>query len=256
MVQVSKIHLVIPDSHATPGQSNRRAEWIGKLIVDIKPNVVIDLGDTADMASLCSYDRGHKSFQGRTYAKDIESHGDYQDRLWSVVRKSKKKQPRKVRLIGNHEQRISRAIELSPELEGAISLQDLDLNSYYGEVVDYEGSTPGTIAIDGITYAHYLTSGVAGRPISGEHLAHSLLTKKFTSCTVGHNHTFDYCIRTSANRKKIMGLCAGVYQEHFSSFAGEANHLWHRGVVIKRNVENGMYDLEWVSIERLKKAYG
>lgn len=248
-------HLVLPDSHAKAGANNRRAEWVGKLILDIKPDVVVDLGDTADMESLCSYDRGHKSFQGRTYAKDIEAHNDFQDRLWSTVRKAKRKQPRRVRLIGNHDYRIERAIELSPELEGAVSLQDLQLDHYYQDVVHYEGATPGTITIDGICYAHYLTSGVAGRPISGEHLAHSLLTKKFTSCTVGHNHTFDYCVRTSGNRNKIMGLCAGVYQEHFSSFAGEANHLWHRGVVVKRNVSNGMYDLEWISIERLKKAY-
>lgn len=252
---MSKTIVVLPDSHAKPGVNNRRAEWVGKLILDIKPDIVVDMGDTADMESLCSYDRGHKSFQGRTYAKDIEAHNDFQDRLWSTVRKAKRKQPRRVRLIGNHDYRIERAIELSPELEGAISLEDLQLNHYYQDVVHYEGSTPGTISLEGITFAHYLTSGVAGRPISGEHLAHSLLTKKFTSCTVGHNHTYDYCIRTSANRKKIMGLCAGVYQEHFSSFAGEANHLWHRGVAIKRNVVDGMYDLEWVSIERLKKAY-
>ena len=89
---MSKTIIVIPDSHAKPGVSNRRAEWLGKLIVDIKPDIVVDMGDTADMESLCSYDRGHKSFQGRTYAKDIEAHNDFQDRLWSTVRKAKRKQ--------------------------------------------------------------------------------------------------------------------------------------------------------------------
>lgn len=254
---MGKIHLVIPDSHATPGQHNKRAVWVGRLINELRPDVVIDLGDTADMPSLCSYDRGHKSFQGRTYAKDVEVHNDFQDRLWHTVRKAKRKMPRRVRLIGNHDQRIERAVELSPELEGAVSLRDLDLESYYDTIVPYNGSTPGTIDIDGVTYAHYLTSGVMGRAISGEHLAYSLLTKKFKSCTVGHNHTYDFCIRTTAdNGRKIMGLCAGVYQEHFSNFAGEGNNLWHRGVVIKRDVENGMYDHEWISIKRLKKLYG
>lgn len=253
---MGKIHIVIPDAHATPGTSNRRAEWIGKLISELKPDVVIDLGDTADMSSLCSYDRNTRSFHGRTYEKDINAHADYQERLWRTVRRSKRKLPRRVRLIGNHDYRITKAIELSPELEGAISLRDLDLDKYYQDVVNYEGSTPGTIDIDGITYAHYLTSGVLGRPISGEHLAHSLLTKKFKSCTVGHNHTYDFCIRTSANRKKIMGLCAGVFQEHFSSYAGEANHLWHKGVVIKRDVTDGTYDHEWVSMNRLRRLYG
>lgn len=249
------IHVVIPDAHTTPGENNDRAIWLGHLISDIKPDVVVDLGDTADMASLCTYDRGTKAFQGRSYRADVEVHNDYQDKLWSTVRKSKRKLPRKVRLIGNHEQRIVKAINIQPELEGTISLNDLDLERYYDDVVYYEGSTPGTINIDGITYAHYLTSGVMGRAISGEHMAYTLLTKKFQSCTVGHNHTFDYCIRTNANGNPIMGLCGGVFQSHRPAFAGLGGNLWRRGVCIKRFISAGCYDLEWVSLDRLKKEY-
>mgnify|MGYP000864525593 CR=1 FL=1 len=252
---MSKTHLVIPDSHATPGKSNRRAEWVGRLINEVKPDVVINLGDSADMPSLCSYDHGKKSFIGRTYAKDIEVHGDFQERLWNTVRKSKRKLPRRITLIGNHEQRIDRAIETQPELEGVIGYSDLCLGDFYDDVVHYEGSTPGSIEVDGITYAHYLVSGISGRPISGEHHAYSLLAKKFSSCVVGHAHTLDWCVRTRQNGKKISGLVAGCYQEHTSDFAGEANKLWWRGVCILRNVEDGVYDLETVSLDYLKKNY-
>lgn len=249
-------HLVIPDAHAIKGDKHERATWVGNLICDLKPDAVIDLGDSADMPSLCSYDKGTKAFEGRRYKDDINAYLEFQDKLWSVVRRSKKRLPRKrVRLIGNHEQRIERAINLQPTLEGVISYSDLDLQRYYTDVVGYVGSTPGTYELDGITYAHYLTSGVAGRPISGEHLAYTLLTKKFQSCTVGHNHTFDYCVRTNGRGNKIMGLCAGVFNEKPMSWAGEMNKLWTRGVVIKRNVSNGVYDLEWVSYDRLRKEY-
>lgn len=253
---MSRTHLVIPDPHATPGVSNVRAEWAGRLINEVRPDVVVVLGDTADMSSLCSYDRGKRSFHGRTYANDIVAHGDFQDRLWSVVRAAKRKLPLRVTLIGNHEQRIERAIDVQPELEGVISYDDLELERWYDVVVPYSGSTPGVIDIDGITYAHYLVSGVSGRAISGEHLAYSLLAKHYTSCTVGHNHTLDCCVRTNAAGKKMVGMCAGVFQEHDSSYAGEANKLWWRGVVIKRNVQDGCYDPEFVSLDRLKKEYG
>lgn len=248
-------HLIIPDPHATPGKSNRRAEWIGRLINDVKPDVVVNLGDTADMASLCSYDRGKKSFIGRTYAKDIEVHGDFQERLWNTVRKSKRKLPRRVTLIGNHEQRIDRAIETQPELEGVIGYGDLCLDKFYDDVVHYEGSTPGSIEIDGIAYAHYMVSGVSGRPISGEHSAYSLLTKTFSSCVVGHSHVLDYCVRTRQDGTKIMGLVAGCYQEHDSDYAGEANKLWWRGVCVLNNVDNGVYDLQTISLASIKKEY-
>jgi hypothetical protein len=249
-------HLVIPDPHACPGKSNRRAEWIGRLILDIKPDTVVVLGDSADMPSLCSYDRGKKSFIGRTYKKDIDAHGDFQERLWDTCRKGKKRLPRRVTLIGNHEQRIERAIEVQPELEGIIGYNDLQLAHFYDDVVHYEGATPGSIEIDGVTYAHYLVSGISGRPLSGEHHAHAILSKKHSSCVVGHSHLLDYCVRTRQDGRKIMGLVAGCYQEHESSYAGSANKLWWRGVCVLDDVEKGTYNLKTISLEKLRKTYG
>lgn len=248
-------HLVIPDAHAHPDFNNDRADWLSNLIRDVRPDVVIDIGDSADMPSLCSYDKGRKSFQGRTYRRDIDAYLDFQERLWGPIKKAKKKLPRRIRLIGNHEQRIEKAIELQPELENTIGFKDLKLEDYYDDIVYYKGGTPGTIEVDGITYSHYLISGVLGRPIGGEHTAYSMVSKMFSSCTVGHSHTFDYCVRNRPDGSKVMGLVAGVFQDYDSAYAGEGNKLWHRGVIVKRNVDRGAYDLETVSIDRLRGEY-
>ena len=253
---MSKVHLFLTDAHALPGVDNARASLASRFIADLRPDVVIVGGDTADMPSLCSYDKGKRAFQGRTYQADVEAHNDFQDRLWHDVKKTKKKLPRRITLIGNHEQRIERAISLQPELEGAIGYADLQLDRYYDTIVPYNGATPGGIDVDGIYYAHYLVSGIAGRAISGEHHAASLLAKKYTSCSVGHSHTADYCIKTQANGNKIMGLVGGCFHEHFADFAGEANKLYWKGLVVKRNVEKGNYDVQFVSIDYLKKKYG
>lgn len=207
------------------------------------------------MHSFCSYDKGKKSFQGRTYKADIDVHHDFQDRVWNTVRKTKRKLPRAVCLIGNHEQRIERAIENQPELEGVIGFGDLELGNWYDTVVYYNGATPGSIELDGISYSHYMVSGIAGRPISGEHSAYSLLSKKYSSCVVGHSHLLDYSVRTRQDGAKIMGLVAGCFQEHESSYAGEANKLWWRGVCHLKNVEKGTYDLETISLARMRKEY-
>jgi hypothetical protein len=58
-------HLVIPDQHAHPDFHNKRADWLGQLIKELRPDVVINIGDAADMPSLSSYDKGTKGFQGR-----------------------------------------------------------------------------------------------------------------------------------------------------------------------------------------------
>lgn len=249
-------HLVIPDQHAHPDFNNKRADYLAKLIIDVKPDVVINIGDAADMTSLSSYDKGKRTFNGRTYAKDIRAHTDFQDRIWSPVRRRKQRLPRTIFCIGNHEQRIEKALDLSPELVGTIGLEDLELDEWYDDIVYYRGQTPGVIKVDTISYGHYFISGTMGRAIGGEHPAHSILTKQFASATCGHSHVLDMCIRTGIHGNKIYGLHAGVYQDYESPWAGEANHLWWSGVVVKRNVHKGSYDPQFISLEALKKEYG
>ena len=257
---MSKTHLVIPDPHAHPDFDNSRADLLAKLIIDLRPDVVVNLGDAADMASLCSYDKGTKSFHGRNYEKDINSHLEFQDRTWGPVKKTKKRLPRRIVLEGNHEHRIKRAISLQPELEGerfGVSFRDLDFDSYYDDVVQYSGGTPGIIDVDGIIYSHYLISGVKGLPISGEHPAYQLLSKHYQSTTVGHLHTVDYCSRVTVTGQRLNGCVAGCFVDYYQDWAGEANKLWWSGVVIKRNVDGkGNYDIEFVSIDQLRKDYG
>lgn len=248
-------HLVIPDSHAHYEHNNDRADWLSHLIQDVRPDVVIHIGDSADMPSLSSYDKGKRSFHGKTYRADINAHTDFQDRVWSPLRKRKKRLPRTVFCVGNHEQRIHKALDLSPELEGTIGFGDLHLSEWYDDIVPYEGGTPGVIEIDGIEYAHYFPSGTMGRPAGGEHAAYTLLTKRHKSSTCGHLHTADFCVRPAGSSGRIMASVVGCFQDYTNDWVGEAASFWWRGVMIKHNVENGQYDPEWVSIDRMRKIY-
>jgi hypothetical protein len=175
--------------------------------------------------------------------------------MWHRPFKSKKKLPERRYLIGNHEDRITRAIELSPELEGSIGLDDLKLEDYWHDVTYYEGKTPGICIVDGIAYSHYFVSGVSGNPSWGEHHAYSIIKKNGMSSTQGHSHLFDFAYRTNLDGRKTLGCIAGVYQDYDAVWAGQANRLWWRGVIIKRGVEQGGYDLQVISLEELKKTY-
>lgn len=253
---MSKTHLVFGDAHAHPDHNNDRALWLGELIADVRPDVVVNLGDSADMPSLSSYDKGKRGYYGRTYQRDIAAHADFQDKLWAGVRRNKRKLPQRIVLHGNHEERIRRAIDCQPELEGTISFRDLELEKYYDEIVPYAGTTPSSTTLDGICYAHYFVAGVSGKPLSSEHHANAILEKMFVSGTCGHSHTLDYCVRARGDGRKIMGLVAGCFQDYQSDWTGEIQKHWSSGVAIKRNVEDGRYDLEWVSLDRLRKEYG
>lgn len=245
-------HLIIPDSHAHPDHNNRRYEWLGELINDIKPDVVIDIGDWWDMSSLCSYDKGTKGFEGRRYKRDIDAGLDAQERVYDITRRNKKKLPRFVRTLGNHEQRIAKAVDRDPVLEGTIGLNDLQSKEYGWE--QHEFLSP--VVIDGVAYQHYFTSGIMGRPISGERHAQTLILKQLASCTQGHSHLFDYCVRSDVRGRKVHGCVVGVYQDYDADFAGPANAMWNPGIVVKRGVFDGSYDVEHISLKRIKEQYG
>lgn len=247
-------HLVFSCAHARPDQTNERADWLGDIIMAERPDVVINLGDLWDMESLCGWDKGTKAAIGRSYPLDIESGIEFNDRLFHKIKKSKKRLPRRVFIEGNHEFRVKKAIQENPHLEGTttgISFKDFDLGEYYDDVVEYDGTTPGIITIDGIHYSHYIVSGAMGRAIGGEHHAHSLLSKTHESCTVGHAHTLDYSCQMSTTGRGMMGLVVGTYQQDFPRYAGNSAKRWWRGCVLKHNVDQGMYDLETISIQSL-----
>ena len=63
--------------------------------------------------------------------------------------------------------RLTRALDLQPELSGWMSFDDFGLDRYYTDVVRFEGSVPGTISIGGIVSAHFMTAANFCRPIPG-----------------------------------------------------------------------------------------
>ena len=181
--------LVIPDSHAHPDFNNDRYSWLSRLTIDLKPDVVVDIGDWFDMHSLCTYDKGTKGFQGRRYKDDISAGVEAQDRFYVPLKRRKKKMPLMLRCLGNHEQRISRAIDREPEmLDGVIGLSDLESKQYGWR----EHPFLEVVNVNGVNFSHYFTSGLMGRPVAS---ARALLLNQNASCIQGHAHSFDYATK-------------------------------------------------------------
>lgn len=253
---MSKRILVIPDQHAHPEHNNDRADWLSEFIIDTKPDIVVNMGDAADMASLSSYDKGKRSFVNRNYRADIEAHLDFQERVWEPVKRQKKKLPYRVVLEGNHEARIERALDLSPELQGTMGFEDYAFDRYYDDVIRYEGGTPGVIEIEKILFAHYLITGVSGRPIGGERAGHMLISKYNQSCVVAHSHIRDDASRTSVRGRTLNGLVVGCYQDYINDWAGNIGHMWWSGLTLLDNAEDGNFDPSFIRLDTLKKMYG
>lgn len=242
--------LVIGDSHAIPGTSNERFSWLGKMIHDVKPDVVVNIGDLADMGSLCFHSK-KMELEGQRYQEDCNAAIDAQDRIFHEVRKHKKKLPRFVWTLGNHDIRPQRFVEDNPIFEGKLQNKDIGYEDYPWEV--YPFLEPVEIA--GIDFAHYFTSGIMGRPIGGVHPAFTAIKKRNKSCVFGHSHVLDYKIDKTPGRS-LMGVAVGNFIEEELGYAGPANDMWSRGISILDNAKDGLFDFSWVSMERIKASYG
>lgn len=254
---MSKTAIVFTCSHADPKVNNNRFSWLGELIFDIKPDYVVDLGDGADMRSLNTYDsRYPEAVAMQSYEQDINYYNDGQERLRWKFRLQKKKRPAWFGFEGNHEYRIKKAIQLDPRLEGTnygISFRHLQTDQWFTEYHEYSNGAPAIYNYDGIDYAHYISAGNYGTAMSGEHHAFNLLKKRMRSATVGHSHKRNIYFRDDA---KAIGLVAGCYKGAPEGWAGQANDEWYSGVIIKRDLDNGYYDPEFVSYKRLRETYG
>lgn len=251
-------HLILFDVQAKPGQDFRFLHRIGRYIVDKKPDTVICIGDFSDMPSLSSYDLGKKSYEGRRYKADIAATHEAMDvllgplREYNAERRARKKgpwKPRMVMTLGNHEDRITRAVESDPKLDGTIGLDDLRYEEYGWEVHPFLQP----VVIDGIVYCHYMVSGPMVRPIT---TAAALLTKKHQSCIVGHQQGRQVAYSTRADGKMMTAIICGASYPHDEEYLTvQGNNYW-RGIAVLHEVEDGQFDEMFVSLKYLERRYG
>ena len=248
---------VIPDTQVKPGIKLDYLEWVGKYLVQKRPDVIVCLGDFGDMPSLSSYDIGKKSFEGRRYKKDVGAVKEAMEiflgplhRYNFIQRKYKKPEykPRKVMLYGNHENRIERVVEEDPRLEGTISLDDLGYEAAGWEVHPFLKQ----VVIEGVAFSHYFCSGIMGRPIIS---ARMLLTKKHMSCVAGHQQGRDIAYAQRGDGRDMTAIIAGSCYLHSEPYLNpQTNNHW-RGMYMLHNVKDGAFDEMAVSLEYLKSKY-
>lgn len=250
-------HLVIPDTQVKPGVDTRHLGWIGRYIVDQFAGdnlTIIHLGDHFDMPSLSSYDRGTKAMEGRRYVEDIAAGNagfDLLNEPLAAYNKGRKKKwlPRRVFLLGNHEDRISRAIEANAQLDGLLTLDALNPASWGWEVHGFRE----VVEIGGILYSHLFYDQQTGRPYGGKSIDTRLKTIGH-SFTMGHQQGLMYGLRSTLTGMQH-GLVAGSCYLHDEIYRGpQAAGEW-RGVVVCHQVENGSFDPMFVSLDYLCRKY-
>lgn len=250
-------HFVLPDVQAKPGVDFGFLTAIGNYIIAKKPDVLVCIGDFADMPSLSSYDVGTKDFEGRRYHKDIAASNEAMDMLLSPIiahnvraKKNKEKQykPRMVLTLGNHEERINKAINKDAKLDGLISINDLEYEEWGWEVIPFKQP----IVIDGVAYVHYLPTGQRGMPCS---TANAQLNKAHMSIVTGHQQGLQIAMGKAADGGRITSVIAGSCYEHQEKYMGPLENNHWRGALMLHNIDNGDFDLVPVPLRYIKEKH-
>jgi hypothetical protein len=218
----------------------------------------VQLGDWADFPSLSSYDAGKLSSHGQFYREDVKAVNasvalferelkKYSPRGW---------RPRKVITLGNHCDRVRRAVEDAPKLYGELTLDDLDFKRAGWEVHPFLK----IVNIHNIRYSHFFCVNANGRVTNtrnGQPSAAQQVKRMMCSATAGHRQSLDVAIYSSPEatyRGIIAGSCY-LHDENYLSPQGQ--RVWH-GILVKNDVDvkTGEYDLMEVSLRYLSRRYG
>ena len=250
--------LVIPDCQVKEGVPLDHLNWAGQAICDYKPDVIVNIGDFADMPSLSTHDvKGSKYFEGLRYKKDVEVVKEAMQLLLKPLRDMQKVQkdskhkvykPRMVLTLGNHENRINRAINNNPQLEGLLSVKDLEYEKDW-EVHDFLHP----VFINGVGFNHYWPVGAMCRPAASPA---AIISKLHMSCVGGHQQGKQVAYGKRADGQSICAIIAGSYYQHNEDYMDLLSNKHWRGLVVLNEVDDGHFDEMFLSIEYLKGKYG
>lgn len=198
------------------------------------------------MESLSHHDKGKKAMEGRRYSMDVEAGNEALALLGAPLHGHRRWHPHLHLLRGNHEDRIRRTVEDNASLAGKLSEDDLFSPGWmvypFLEVLD----------LHGVSYSHFFQTPMTDRPYSSS--IENRLASIGHSFTHGHQQTLLFGTRYVRDQQQN-GLVCGTCYLHNPEFLGPQGGAYWRGIIVCRNVHDGGYDPEFVSLDALCRRY-
>lgn len=247
--------LIIPDAHARPNEDFDgldRFRAAGKLILDLKPDHVVCLGDIGDFDSLNPHKRkAADAFDGKKVRLDLDAYQSALKDIRSPVKRANerhRKARRKDRiweptwnlLEGNHEERWRRWPETELLGHDELALLAEEEGWAWTRFLD-------PLDIEGVLFAHYFTTGVSRKPAG----VRQILNKTHRSTVWGHTHSWSMDMQPVLGGGTLTALCAGCYKPPHRT--GE--HEWS-GLTMLTDVRAGSFAVQQIPYSHVLGRYG
>lgn len=249
--------LVIPDLQVKKDVPLEHLTWIGRFIMDKRPDVIVQIGDFCDFSGLSSYSKGKLEAEGVRLIDDINWVKKAQDILFKPLKEYNKQQkktkhkqykPQMYLTLGNHENRLLRFINDNPAFDGFFDKDICGFREHGFEVIPFLE----VLTIDGVHFSHYFQTTNMGNPSSS---ARNLLNKRMSSCIQGHKQGLDWQYAYTPDGKMISAIIAGSCYLHDEPYLMQQNKCHWRGLVYLEDVHDSTFDVNFWSLDKLKRLY-
>ncbi len=248
--------IVIADTQVDNQSPTDHLKAISRYIWHHKPEHVVHIGDHWDFPSLSTYATQLEA-EGRRLTDDLEGGFAAFKMIMEETHRLNKKlkktfyKPSKHFIMGNHENRLRRFMDMHPVLQGCFDLGSF-IKAQGWEVSEFLDP----LWIGDICFMHYMPNPESSRAVGGG--IENKLNKFPHSFIHGHQQKYQYGRRQNLQGKPHFGICAGSFYMHDEAYRG-ANNTEIRGFVHLKAYKNRYgyadHDAEFVSLERLLADY-
>lgn len=247
--------VVIGDTHDSPEVEKDRFYWLGRFVADTAPDAVVQIGDLLTLDSLNTY-IPNESFYGKakpSYMRDLASGEEALEMFDRGVADTLV--PIKHITLGNHERRLWKFEDKTPEVYGMMQTQFTKLLESHGWGWTEYGEF---YFIGGVGFVHVPLNELE-KPYGGKTANHRVCLDSTFDIVWGHTHKdSNYKVSKIGPRNYVRSLnvgCALPYQ-HVEKYASHGTTGWSWGVYLIGISGGHIQSWEWTSMLELEKRYG
>lgn len=224
-----------PDAHTYPGHDVAPVIAIARWFADEGVDVVVNIGDFADMSSLSSYDKGRLAMEGKRVAEDLEYTVEM---VYTFESAMNGHNPYRIITKGNHEDRLHRLEREDPQLFGAFGNDPWGYEGAGYHVYEYLD----IIRINGVAFSHAFINPTSLNGSVQTGSADIRMKNVGFPHVAGHQHgPLIHGQRMLGDGSPLSTLILGCAHTESPSYWGKGKDVY-RGAAVLRNVRNGSYD--------------
>lgn len=238
-----------PDAHCLPGHDSGPVRAIARWFADVGVDVVVNIGDFNDVASLSSYDKGRRGMEGNRLQDDLE----YSREMLSLFKDNLGgHDPDLIMTMGNHENRLHRLESDDPQLDGAFTDDPFGYKEYGYWTYEYLD----IVKVNGVAFSHAFVNptSLMGSIQGGS--ADIRMKNIGMPHVCGHQHgPLIHGQRQLGDGSPLSTLMIGCAHTETHSYWGLGKDVY-RGAAVLRNVRRGAYDPDIRYLGNILRDYG